>query len=68
MKELKERALNSQTRFKAHYYDVAIRSVEAHPLPITSGLEMTAFPGIGVKTAEKIQEVIDTVYTVRTSD
>lgn len=62
MKELRDRAATSRTRFKAHFYDVAIRSVEAHPVPITSGAEMLAFPGIGVRTANKIQEIIDTVY------
>ena len=40
---------------------MAIRSVEAYPSVIKSGNEMLEHPGIGPKTAEKIQEIIDTV-------
>lgn len=40
---------------------MAIRSIEAHPTPIKSGQEAMLLPGVGPKTAEKIQEIIDTV-------
>jgi DNA polymerase/3'-5' exonuclease PolX len=63
--ELRYRALEAGNPFKAHNYETAIRSVEAHHSPIQNGNEMLEFPGIGPKTAEKIQEIIDTVSYVR---
>ena len=61
MTELKDRALKAGTPYKAKTYETAIHSVESHHDPITSGEEMMAYPGIGPKTATKIQEIIDTV-------
>lgn len=60
--ELRDRAMQTGAPFKARSYEVAIRSIESHHSPITNGKEMMAFPGIGKKTAEKIQEIIDTVF------
>ena len=59
--ELRDRALRSDTPFKARNYEMAIRSIEAHPTPVKSGKEAMVLPGIGPKTADKIQEIIDTV-------
>jgi hypothetical protein len=59
--ELRDRAVRANAPFKAHNYEVAIRSIETHPTPVRSGEEASVLPGIGPKTAEKIQEIIDTV-------
>jgi len=59
--ELRDRALRSDTPFKAQNYEMAIRSIESHPGPIKSGKEAMVLPGVGPKTAEKIQEIIETV-------
>jgi DNA polymerase/3'-5' exonuclease PolX len=59
--ELRTRALESGKPFKAGRYSAAIRSVESYHKPISSGNEMAEYPGVGPSTAEKIQEMIDTV-------
>jgi DNA polymerase lambda len=63
--ELRDRTLRSDTPFKAQNYEKAIRSIDAHPTPIRSGEEAMALPGVGPKTAEKIQEIIETVYLLK---
>ena len=65
MLELRDRALRSDIPFKARNYEMAIRSIEAHPTPVRSGEEAMVLPGVGPKTAEKIQEIIDTVILKR---
>jgi DNA polymerase/3'-5' exonuclease PolX len=67
MKELRERALKINNPYKAMSFQKAITSVESYPFPITSGNEMMQLPGIGVSTAAKIQEIIDTVCTTTLS-
>lgn len=66
--ELRHRAIDARNPFKAHNYEMAIRSVESHHSPISSGKEMLQMPGIGPKTAEKIQEIIDTGTLRRLDD
>jgi hypothetical protein len=40
---------------------VAMKSIASHPIPILTGKETLALPGIGASTVVKIQEIIDTV-------
>lgn len=47
---------------KVFRYDKAIRSIATHYEPITSGADARILPGVGPKIAEKIQEIIDTVF------
>ena len=63
IKELRDRAAKAGQKFKALSYHKAIRSIESYPLPVTSGKQMMELPGIGPKTSEKIQEIIDTVIS-----
>jgi hypothetical protein len=63
--ELRDRALEAGSKYKAKGLDTAIRSVESYHSIIKSGQEMMAYPGIGPATAEKIQEIIDTVCLIR---
>jgi DNA polymerase/3'-5' exonuclease PolX len=39
----------------------AIQSISSHPTPILSGEEAQVLPGVGISTALKIQEIMDTV-------
>ena len=61
MKELRDRAVKAKSSYKASNYAKAIRSIESLASPLRSGQEALALPGIGQKTAEKIQEILDTV-------
>lgn len=56
--------MNANLLFKAQSYAKAIRSIASHPRPITNAKEISGLPGVGKKTAEKIQEIIDTVISV----
>ena len=61
MQELRQRALKANLPFKVKGYEKAIRSIASHPRPIANADEIRELPGVGKKTAEKIQEIIETV-------
>jgi DNA polymerase/3'-5' exonuclease PolX len=59
--ELRIRCLESCQYYKVKAYDTAIRSVNYHNKPISSGKDAMLLPGIGKGIAAMIEEVITTV-------
>ena len=65
MDELRQRSVDNGQYFKTKAYDTAIRSITYHTKPIRSGEEAMELPGVGKGIAAKIQEIIETVASLR---
>eukprot|EP01122_Echinamoeba_exundans_P010068 TRINITY_DN3670_c0_g1_i3.p1 TRINITY_DN3670_c0_g1~~TRINITY_DN3670_c0_g1_i3.p1 ORF type:complete len:424 (+),score=58.30 TRINITY_DN3670_c0_g1_i3:4-1275(+) len=58
--ELGETERNKGLLYKWRAYNQAVNSLKVHPKRIESGAEAKQLPGVGVKIAKKIQEILDT--------
>jgi DNA polymerase/3'-5' exonuclease PolX len=59
--ELRQSYLAQGRIYPAQSLVKAIQSISSHPTPILSGEEAQVLPGVGISTALKIQEIMDTV-------
>lgn len=60
LKEMRDLEKTKKELYKVRAYNTAIRSIEAHNRPITSGGDAKKLNGVGDKIAKKIQEILDT--------